>query len=298
MKIYTKVVIDLKTGNVLEEKSFEYTGPVAECISFGHQKATQRPEKVEMWTPEQKELFQALAPILRAGITRPAPTYPGQMHVPRTPEEEGYFQGVPELATFLGGARARLREPSYQITPEATEQFYQEAIRAPMMREWGEVVEPMIREAYAGPGYWGSARAEAQTRGAQDLATQLGAQRAGLYYQDELARRQALESAAAREATQAGPMATTEAGLLGTAGEYARMIDQEKVLADMQRWLTGEEVEGVTPTQYNPFMQLVFQALGLTPFALGTVGKSKGFGFGIGSSGSLGPTLKALGYGD
>jgi hypothetical protein len=62
------------------------------------------------------------------------------------------------------------------------------------------------------------------------------------------------------------------------------MIDQEKNLADIQRWLSGETVDGVTPTQYNPFLQLVFQALGLSAFDIGTKSKSTSFGGSILSS--------------
>lgn len=35
MKIYTRVVIDMKTGNVVEEDSYEYSGPVALCGGSG-----------------------------------------------------------------------------------------------------------------------------------------------------------------------------------------------------------------------------------------------------------------------
>ena len=35
MKIYTKLVIDMTTDKILEEESFEYSGPVAECGSSG-----------------------------------------------------------------------------------------------------------------------------------------------------------------------------------------------------------------------------------------------------------------------
>ena len=35
MKIYTKLVIDMTTDKILEEESFEYSGPVAQCGSSG-----------------------------------------------------------------------------------------------------------------------------------------------------------------------------------------------------------------------------------------------------------------------
>ena len=251
-------------------------------ISASGSKSTSKPVKVSMWDPGQEATMAGLWPQIAGGLGEAAPTYPKSMYVPKTAEEQAYLQAVPGLAGEVGAARGRLGQPSFAPTPETTEEFYQQAIRAPMMQEWGETVEPAIREAYAGPGYWGSARAGAQAKGAETLATTLGAKRAELAYQDELARRGALETAAGREATYAGPMATTEAGMLGTAGEYSRMIDQEKVTADLQRWLMGEEVEGVTPTMYNPFLQLAYQLLGLEPYALGTKAVSKSFGGGVG----------------
>ena len=35
MKVYTKLVIDMTTDEILEEESFEYNGPVAQCGSSG-----------------------------------------------------------------------------------------------------------------------------------------------------------------------------------------------------------------------------------------------------------------------
>ena len=251
-------------------------------ISGSGSSAKSRPQLVGMWDPGQLETYAGLWPTVSGGLGEAAPSYPKSMYVPKTPEEEAYLEAVPGLASEVGAARGRLGQPAFEITPETTEEYYQQAIKAPLMKEWQETVEPMIREAYAGPGYYGSARAGAQAKGAETLATTLGAQRATLAYQDEQARRAALESAAGREAVGAAPMATAEAGMLGTAGEYSRMIDQEQVQADLQRWLMGEEVEGVTPSQYNPFIQLAFQILGLDPYALGTRATSKSFGGGVG----------------
>lgn len=249
-------------------------------ISGGGSKQKSRPVKVSMWSPEQETVSKALWPQIEQGLSG-TPSYPGQMYVPKTQEEKAYLERTPQLAGDLAGMRARLGQPAYQITPEATEQYYQQSIKAPMMREWEETVEPSIRESYAGPGYWGSARAEAQVEGAENLSTELGRQRGELYYKDELARRSALESAAGREASYGLPYATGEAQMLGSAGEYSRMIDQEKVSADLQRWLMGESVGGVSNAAYSPYMQLAFQFLGLDPYALGTKSEGKSFQGGI-----------------
>ena len=257
-------------------------------LGFGKSKAKSRPARVGMWNPGQEEAFKTLWPKIQAGLAGPVPIYPKSMYVPKTAEEQAYLEAMPRLAGEIGEARGRLGQPAFQITPETTEEYYQQAVKAPMMKEWQETVEPMIREAYAGPGYWGSARAGAQAKGAETLATTLGAKRAELSYADEQARRAALESAAGREATHAGPMAETEAGMLGTAGQYSRMIDQEKVMADFQRWLMGEEVEGVAPAMYNPFLQLAYQLLGLEPYALGTKASSNAWNANLSIVGSKG----------
>ena len=42
MLILTRVVINIESGQVTEREGFEYTGPVAECISFGGNKSKQK----------------------------------------------------------------------------------------------------------------------------------------------------------------------------------------------------------------------------------------------------------------
>lgn len=374
MKIYTKIVVDISTNEVLHSESFDYSGPIAECISMGGggESSSSKPEKVKIWTPEQEALFNALLPQLYAGLgyqlvptggangTTPGaipvgtempsasrgffsinaptfkgrgagtssgsyviptskgtgkggyewvptgesgvPRYPGNLFVPETEEEAAYLGRESNLASDLARMRAgmeatmaNLSRPAYDISPETTEQYYQDVIRAPAMQEYEQIVAPQIKEAFVGPGYWGSARAEAQQAGAERLATSLSAQRANLYYADEMAKREAAESAAARAAGYAPTMAQFD--YLGSMGleeaaeltgksraELSRQIEQERVAGELQRWLMGETVDGVTPSQYNPYIQLVFQALGLSPYvvAANTVSSGSQFGFGIG----------------
>lgn len=337
MKIYTKVVINMDSMEVVEEESFEYSGPIAQCgVNIGGSKDESKPQKVNIWTPEQRALFNALMPSIAEGLgykiekgqtygyeNMPAgvfslnlgggkytatptgkgvPRYPGQLFAPPTGEEQSYLSRISnypeELARMrmaMLGERDRLAKSAFDITPETTEQYYQDVIRRPMTQEWRDIVEPQIRESFAGPGYWGSARAQQQVESAEDLSTALGSERAKLYYADEQARREALEAAAAREAGYAPIMAQLDyAGAVTgeqfaeeaarSRAEYSRQIEQERIAGELQRWLMGETVGGVTPTQYNPYLQLAFQALGLSPFAVGTTTTSSGsqFGFGLG----------------
>jgi hypothetical protein len=250
-------------------------------ISFGGSKSKSSPSRVDMWSPQQSKMWKELSKYLQSAFGKDVPAYPRQMYVPRTGEESAYLKRAPQLADEIAAMRARLGDVAYEINPETTEQYYQKSVKAPAMQEWEEIVEPGIREQFAGPGYWGSARAQAQQQGSEHLATELGSKRAELYYADEMARRQAETDAANREAQYGSAYAESEAGVLGTAGQYSRMIDQERVAADMQRWLMGEEVDGVKPTQYNPFLQLIFQALGLQQYALGSKSSSTSGSFGL-----------------
>lgn len=250
-------------------------------MDFGKNESEQKPVKIDTWNPEQQALWKSLAAKLQSGIDSNVPKYPGKMYVPETSEESTYLSRANSIASELAAAKANLGKSAYEINSNTTEQYYKDVIEAPTIKKWQEIVEPQIRESFSGPGYWGSARANAQLDSSEDLATNLATARANLYYQDELSRREAAEKAAQREAQYGATYANEENAILGTAGQYSRMIDQEKVAADMQRWLSGETIKGVTPTQYNPFLQLVFQSLGLSQFAIGTEGNSSGFNFGF-----------------
>jgi hypothetical protein len=55
MKIYSCVQIDMSTGKVVKEISHEYDGPVAECKGG---------DTEYEWSPEQRELFRAIQPLV------------------------------------------------------------------------------------------------------------------------------------------------------------------------------------------------------------------------------------------
>jgi len=211
------------------------------------------------------------------GITSGVPSYPRQMYVERTPEEERYFSSVYDNEANRVAALNQILsgKPAYEITPETTEQYYERAIRDPALRDWETAVKPGIREEFVGPGYWGSARAEAVTKAGEKLASDLAAKRAELYYADEQARRAALEAGATRQA-QFGPgAAAAEAATMGSAGQYARMIEQEKVTGDFQRWLMGEAVDGEALGAYSPYIQIALNLLGIDAFEVGQKTDSK-----------------------
>ena len=58
MKVITKTVIRISDGKILEEESFDYNGPIAECKGGGSK------VKYEQ-SPEQRQLFQMMMPMIR-----------------------------------------------------------------------------------------------------------------------------------------------------------------------------------------------------------------------------------------
>lgn len=258
-------------------------------VGGGSSSESSRPQRVNVWNKQQKQIGKVLGPIIESGLGQPVPRYPGQLYVPTTEAESRYLQSVGQGASgdYASASEAVRRALSgkvpYELGPQWAEKYFEEAIRPVAMREFRETFLPQIRESFAGPGYYGSARGLVETKGAEDLATQLAAQRASLMYGEELARRQAEESAANRAAQMASVAYPQTVEAARGAGEYERGIEQEKVAADFQRWLMGEEVEGTSPMMYNPFIQIALDFLGLRPIGIGQVtsGSSSSFSFGI-----------------
>lgn len=316
MKIYTKVVIDMTTNEVVESDSFEYEGPVAQCFNVGGGGSSEysKPVKLGLWNPAQKKLWSKnLYPYLKDKLDKPSTSYPRELFVPRTKEEDTYFASdygyspefASKLASDLAERKASMRDSlskaAFEINPEITKQFFEQSVKNPMMQEYREIVDPGIKEAFAGPGYWGSARAQAQQQGAEHLATTLGSQYGQLMYADEQARRESLEAAKEREAGFAGIDVQSELAAMQaqldqekwgkefaeeagrSRAELSREIAQEEAMAGLQRWLMGEEVDGEFAGQYNPYTQMIFQALGLSPFGYGQESKGSStdvsFGF-------------------
>lgn len=250
-------------------------------ISGGGQKSSTDIKQLPMWTGKQRKLFSSMYPILSEGLTEGVNEYPGNLYVERTPEEEAYLSKIPTLANEVASIRSGLGKSTYTDLPQDIESYYQQYIRDPYMYEFENVTLPGTKEAYVGPGYWGSARAGGVANAWERLGLTLGKEKANLYWTERQAERQAANEAAAREAMYGLGYANEEEEMLGTAGQYARMIKQEETMANLQRWLMGEEVGGQTAAQFNPFIQLAFQALGLQPYTYGTESKSSGWNFGV-----------------
>lgn len=229
-------------------------------------------------TALEEELANVAVGKLIKGMGGAPPSYPGKLFVPKTGEEEAYMNYVggleqdPTFKKLLSGT------VPYDVSDEYVENYFEESIRPEVMREWEEIALPQLRESYAGPGYWGSARARAETKSAADIAQKLAGTKAGLLWENEQARRQATESAFGRAAT----LIPTYANELQEVGQLARGIEEDKVLSGLQRWLMGEEVGGASNYAYHPGWNLALSLLGIQDMTPTT--KASGGGGSAGSS--------------
>lgn len=116
--------------------------------------------------------------------------------------EQGPEQVIPFGQGNINTAmqRALSGQASTNINPEATEALIQRSIADPARQNFAENTLQQIKGSYAGPGYWGSARAKAEMKGAENVENQILSQGAQYRYADEQARRTLAESAANRAA--------------------------------------------------------------------------------------------------
>lgn len=241
----------------------------------------------------------------KGGTAFPAVSYPGARVAPLTPQELAaqqwanmYLQqplpqqqpiwGPTQFATasLLSGA------PAYTVNPQQGEDFYKAQEQAAVGYQQ-QYVQPTISESFAGPGYWSSARAEAETQAMEDLYSYyLGPLYYQIQYENEQARRQSElygKQLQAQTVPYGMSMATTGAQAPATAattgltlGNYFRTYQQQLLEAEMQKWYEQQPV-------YSPYMGLMMSYLGMgQPTGTGTY-------VGYGAQPSLGSQMLGAG---
>ena len=102
MKVYKKLVIGIQ-GNVIEEDSYEYSGPVSECKGGGSSTTT---TAVPSWQQPYLENIYGLA---QGQAQKPVEYYPGQTVSPFAPEQTAAQQATTNRAMqgspLLGAAQ-------------------------------------------------------------------------------------------------------------------------------------------------------------------------------------------------
>lgn len=128
-----------------------------------------------------------------------------------------YGQTGTALSGLLSGEMGA--EP---YTSADVNQFYQEAYEKPAWQDWQSQIQPTVREAFAGPGFWSTGRMNAEVESAQDVQDWLGEMRGGLNWQATQANK-SLEEAAANRALSA----------VGAGMQYGQVPTQQ-ALAQLQ----------------------------------------------------------------
>jgi len=96
-------------------------------------------------------------------------------------------------------------DPSTTVNTGTTDKLIQNAVANPARKNFAENTSQTINSAFAGPGFFGSARGKALQKGAQDVEDSILSQGSQLRYQDEQARRGLAESAANRSLSAINP---------------------------------------------------------------------------------------------
>jgi len=183
---------------------------------------------------------------------------------PTTPQNIPlYNEAQTALGGILGGTSG-----ATPYTAEGIENFYQSNIAQPATQQFQEFTKPEIREAFAGPGFWGSARATEQSRGAQDLSRFLGEQKSELTFEAEQANKGFQESAANRALSgiQAQNQFARQPGDINqqniqTRGQIAQLSGvsqqqaQNEINASIQKF--AEENRLTNPEDMQILMQLL-----------------------------------------
>lgn len=180
------------------------------CFGGG---GTESTSTTETKTPEQKEWLARLLELYGPEAGQGADIFSGSRVAPFSTLQQGAITGAGNFADYFSTPQT-VGTPLFEETGQAiggllsgetgakplgaqdVEDYFGRAIYDPTMKQFREDTIPGIAESFAGPGFFGSARSQEQSKAYQDVGEQLGTQRAGLEW-DVLGRNQVLEEAKA-----------------------------------------------------------------------------------------------------
>lgn len=162
MKVYTKVRMDWD-GNVLEEESYEYEGPVAQAG-----KDSGNTTETEPWVKQQpylKEIFGEAQGFYQNQDLWPS-YYWGNTVAPTNPIEMTALQQIaqtsmgpmPEQVAQMANANQWLAGPAMYAESNPYLGGYIEAATEPVIRQFNEDVLPEIRSGAIQAGQYGGSR--------------------------------------------------------------------------------------------------------------------------------------------
>jgi hypothetical protein len=234
-------------------------GALAGSLFGGDNDSDVKTGTMPRWTPEQMKLLQQATELLSKG-PRAETAYPGAL-----PGTEGITNienlSLSGLETLLGGDNLLAQQQaalSQRMNPEArareVEDYFQEAVAAPMMETYREDILPGISRRYAPSGFWSSERLRTEENATEDLLDALTQARTGLAYQE---RQDALTAMGMVPESVQGQASLYGAGL--GAGEQLRGIERAGRGAEYSEWLRTQPDE-------EEWLAEVMGILGLSPY--------------------------------
>ncbi|MCJ7482683.1 MAG: hypothetical protein MUO31_06930 [Thermodesulfovibrionales bacterium] len=181
-------------------------------------------------TPEQTKWLTQALDIYGPTLGKGQQSFPGDRVAPLTETQtqatdvQGFldkfspYRDMPmfgETGQALGGLLSGTTGAS-PITPGQADEYFTKTVAQPAGAQWEKFTKPGIQEEFAGPGYWGGARANAVTQAGTELSNWLGTERANLNW-DVLQANQGIEEAKAGRALSA----------IGPGMQYAQLPTQE-----------------------------------------------------------------------
>lgn len=182
-------------------------------------------------TGRQEQLMQALMGDITGRIGEVPEGYRRAMEV-----AQEAIGPSPEIEQAI--SRALAGEPAAEYSPEAAEQYFREAVQAPMERE-AERQRHEVAEEFAGPGtFWGGARMGAQADVQRGLEEALMGERARVMMGERDAQRQAQEAAQQRALQALGPAMQYQMAPMDMATQLAQLATGQEQLRQLP-WQAG-----------------------------------------------------------
>lgn len=147
-------------------------------VDFGQEESSSQ-ETSKSFLPIQEDVLKQFLKSQRGRIGQGQESFAGLRVAPFQALQEQAFKLAPE---------------AFFRTPEQEADIFKEGIETPALRRFREETTPLIDESFAGPGFFGSARAQERVRAGESLAANLETERSNLRRETETLNRQGIAS--------------------------------------------------------------------------------------------------------
>lgn len=253
-------------------------GDIGEFFFGGSEEAEEpRIDQATTYTPEQNELLKQLTALLGGQMGQGVTAYPGDMTAGPSGLQTQSWDAISDLIS--GGKSTSSADAVSKVLagtdmgefdPAAIQEWYQDALVVPAMKNWENNVVPTVQEKFIGQNAASSGGANRAIAGsASDMMTDLNSQLASMLLGEKTAfdtRKFTAGQSDLDRATQVPGMESTSTTdwlntlMSGTtAGTTQQGLNQADINAEISKWSTEQPYN-------NPWLNLIASALGATSF--------------------------------